>query len=181
MTRREMLVNILLVAVIAWLLSLVLTAPQGNVELEVPDLSESSKTTTETSYSAALAKEKFPALKQKDPFKEIMTPTPSPPPPTPTPTKTPDISKTLASWKLLSVDSGVATIEDRSKKEDNIFEMKVGETKPMEVEKGGGVRNLTLKRVDDKADNPSATFSLEGTTDEKTFKMYDEAAAAPPS
>lgn len=174
MNRREVLTNLVLLTIIGCLAFLIYEA--GNQEL--PDLevateqTDGSKPDTETSYDAKLADQKYPKFGGQPLFVAIFTPTPTPPPPTPTPTKTPDIQKALAPWVLIGTDPGEVTIEDKSKKEDNIFVIKVNETRPVQAE--NEVKNAKLIKVDHLADNPSATFELEGTSDKKILKLFSD-------
>lgn len=182
MNRNEILLNLLLLVIIGSLAYLVLESGQdeehmvgsSNVAVRPKDKADKS----ETDYNPAAAQAKYPNFGKKAIYQALLTPTPTPPPPTPPPTKTPDISQALGAWKLLSVMDGEATIENKATKdpEQSMIQMKVNDTRQVTV--GNETKIVTLKRADENSDNPSATFSMEGTTDEKTLKMFDDAAAA---
>lgn len=175
MNRRELLINLLLLAAIAALAYAILAGSE-----EQPDLSMASTVKTarpgdlETTFNPEVARKKYPMLGQTALFQPIITPTPTPPPPTPTPTKTPDIKAALGQWRLSSAGDGEALIENRAEKnpENQFFSLRVGQSRSVEVEKGV-MKNATLKKLDENADNPSATFILEGTSEEYTLKMFD--------
>lgn len=182
MNRREIIINLLLLIVIGALAYFIFSSDQRTPEqLEVTATPAANDgkvpPTTETTYNPVEGNRKYPKFGEKPLFQALITPTPTPTPPPPPPTKTPDIEKALANWKLQAVDPGEATVEDKAKREDNVFSMKVGESRP--VQAGDQAKNVTLVKVDDKADNPSATFGLQDTTDQKTLKMFEEGALPP--
>jgi hypothetical protein len=175
MNRRELIINLLLLVAIAAIAYAIIA---GNEE--EPDLGTSlvvrgpKPGDLETTFNPDVARKKYPMLGQTALFQPIITPTPTPPPPTPTPTKTPDIKAALGQWRLSSAGDGEALIENRAEKnpEYQFFSLRVGQSRSVEVEKGV-MKNATLKRLNENADNPSATFILEGTSEEYTLKMFD--------
>jgi hypothetical protein len=183
MNRQEILLNLTLLTIIAALALVILESGEEVVDLTVPPAPKTEKVSeTETSYDPQIAQQKYPNFGQKPIFQALITPTPTPPPPTPTPTRTPDVNAIFASWKLMSVDVGEATFEDRSKTQSDpehaVFTLKIGQSVPVEIERGV-FKNAILKRVDANADNPSATLGIEGIPDQKILRMFEEATGAP--
>lgn len=183
MNRQEILLNLFLLTLIAALALLVLENHEEEVDIRVPPVAKSTPLPEpETIYDPHVAQQKYPNFGAKPIFQALLTPTPTPPPPTPTPTRTPDVNAIFAAWKLMSVDSGEATFEDRSKTQSDpehaVFTLRIGQSIPVEVERGV-FKNAILKRVDDKSDNPSATLGLEGIPDVKVLRMFEESPGAP--
>jgi hypothetical protein len=188
MNRQELLLNVTLVTIIGALGYSIYDShqnAQGMSQIsEVRNSSDSDEDAdTETSYDPTSAKKKFPAVGNTDLFKAILSPTPPPPTPTPKPTETPNIQAALNSWKLLSVDRGMATIEDviksRAGAEDAVFDMKAGDTKVVDIG-GNQTRPVKLESTDETTnpDQPTATFSMQDTKATRTLKMGEEAGNA---
>jgi hypothetical protein len=183
MNRQEILLNIALLTVIGALTLFIFEGYDTDVDVQAPTVVKSDlPPAPETSYDPDLAMRKYPTFGEKAVFQAIITPTPTPPPPTPTPTKTPDINTVFAQWRLMTVDANEVTFEDKSKTqtdpENSVFMLRVGQSRPVEVEKGV-FKNAILKRMDANSDNPSATLRIEDLPDEKTLKMFEEAAPMP--
>ncbi|AXA36420.1 MAG: hypothetical protein D6691_07305 [Candidatus Hydrogenedentota bacterium] len=184
MNRQELLLNLFLLTLIAALTLLIMENREEEIDLYVPTVKASDlPPPPETTFDVREAMQKYPTFGNKPIFQAIITPTPTPPPPTPTPTRTPDVNAIFAAWKLMSVDEGEATIEDRSKTQSDpehaVFTLRVGQTMPVEVERGV-FKNAILKRVDAASDNPSITLGLEGIPDQKILRMFDEAQSGAP-
>ncbi|MGC8840397.1 MAG: hypothetical protein ACP5QZ_02945 [Candidatus Sumerlaeaceae bacterium] len=183
MNRQEILLNLFLLTVIVALAVLILENHDEEVTVDIPPTAKlSSPPPQETTYDPQVAQQKYPHFGEKPIFQALLTPTPTPPPPTPTPTRTPDINAIFASWKLMSVDVGEATFEDRSKTQSDpehaVFTLRIGQSMPVEVERGV-FKNAILKRVDAQSDNPSVTVGIEGIPDQKIMRMFEEAPAGP--
>lgn len=183
MNRQEILRNLFLLVVIMALALLIFQSHEQEVEIIVPPTTKTElPPEPETTYNPVEAQQKYPHFGEKPIFQALLTPTPTPPPPTPTPTRTPDINAIFAAWKLMSVDVGEATFEDRSKVQSDpehaVFTLRIGQSMPVEVERGV-FKNAILKRVDANSDNPSVTLGIEGIPDQKILRMFDEASGAP--
>lgn len=175
MNRRELLLNLVILSAILYVAVAIIQQSSTVVEeleeeIEVVDEGPPAR---ETDFNPELARGKYPRFGEVSMFQPLITPTPTPPPPTPTPTPTPDIKQALGGWALSSVSYGEALVEDRNQKnpEEQFFSMKPGQSRPVEVEKGV-TKPATLKKLDENDENPSATFTLEGTSEEYTLKMF---------
>ncbi len=178
MNRQEILLNLTLLTIIVALALLIMENRQEEVEVTVPPVTKiESAPEVETTYDPQIAAQKYPNFGVKPIFQALLTPTPTPPPPTPTPTRTPDINAIFASWKLMSVDTGEATFEDRAKAksdpENAVFTLRIGQAMPVEVERGV-FKNAILMRVDANSDNPSVTLGIDGIPDKKVLRMFEE-------
>ncbi len=183
MNRQEILLNLFLLTLIVALALLTLENHEEEVSVDIPPAAKlATPPPSETTYDPQMAQQKYPNFGEKPIFQALLTPTPTPPPPTPTPTRTPDVNAIFASWKLMSVDVGEATFEDRSKTQSDpehaVFTLRIGQSMPVEVERGV-FKNAILKRVDAASDNPSVTIGIEGIPDQKILRMFEEAAGAP--
>jgi hypothetical protein len=193
MNRQEVLLNLTLVTIIGALGYSIYESHQNAQGMsQIAEVRNSDKaaeeedaadTGPETTYDRTTASKKFPAVGNTDLFKAILTPTPAPPTPTPKPTDTPNIVAALNAWKLLSVDKGVATIEDviksRAGAEDAVFDMKAGDTRVVDIG-GNQTRPVKLESTDETSnpDQPTATFSMQDTKATRTLKMGEEAGNA---
>jgi hypothetical protein len=181
MTRQEILFNLVLLTIIGSLAFLLLTEEELDNDITVPAAARATppppKSETEYAVDGQL---KYPKFGENDVFVALIPPTPTPPPPTPSPTKTPNIHAALAAWKLSGIMDGEVTVEDKSKPNhpDQFFMMKVGDVHPVQVDKGR-TGNATLINVDEDSDNPSATFSLDGTDETHMLKTIEDSPAAP--
>lgn len=191
--RQELLINLVLLAAIV---GLAYTIYSKSTEVTVirapkPENAKPLSAETETAFDAQAAQAKYPKFGETKLFRALLTPTPTPPPVTPAPTPTPNIHNALAAWALAGVDeiSGEVTIEDKSKPdtdENKYFNIKLNEARPVQADKE--VKNATLIRLDPDLvnGNPSATFKLDGSGEEKTIKMMPDpepeaAPGAPPA
>lgn len=186
MKRQEFLVNLTLLTLIGALVYTILQSDSPDEDLTPPDNlvaavteggagSESGR--TETPY--VRERDVYRSLGTKPLFQALITPTPPPPTPTPTPTPTPDINVATANLKITSVMDGIVIVEPKKPDPrlfpDGLREMRVGDTLAVDVGKGE-MKTLTLKQADDKTnpDNPSAVFALEGSTELKVLRMFDD-------
>lgn len=176
MTRREILTNILLLAVIGgFALFIYLYSKQLLPELEVSVEQTRTQTESQALPVARPDNQQYGQFGGVALFQAIIPPTPEPPPPPPPPPKTPDIHRALAAWRLIGTDPGEATIEDRSRKEDSIFVIRVSRTWPAMTD--NETKMATLLSVDHLSDNPSVVFGLEGTSESKTLKLFEDLPA----
>jgi hypothetical protein len=176
MNRREIAINLALLAVIVVVAYGVLTGSRDIESLPAPKpVSLRATPKAETDFNPKDVSTLYPNLGSTKLFQAIMTPTPTPTPTPPPPEKTPDIENVLKAWRLMAAGDGEATVEDRSAKEgdeNRVFILKVGESRP--VTEGGKTLNATLKGLDESGDFPVAVFKLEGTGAEKKLKMVVE-------
>ncbi|MCX7018705.1 MAG: hypothetical protein WCK47_09335 [bacterium] len=182
MNGRDILLNIFLLTLIGSLTFLIFDKGGNDSGTEIPEMLSASKPSKEeTSFNPLLATAKYPKFGEKPLYKAIITPTPSPTPPPPTPAPTPNIGNILKRWRLLSAYAGSASIEDTGEKdpEKQFFDMKVGEIRTTRGEKTE-MRNVRLNRIDEQADEPSATFSMDGTTAVFTIRTGDNPQPAGP-
>jgi hypothetical protein len=184
MTRREeILLNItMLTAALSLLIFILLGPVPEDMAVPVASRSENRRTErpgqTETPLPPTAA-DRFMEVGRVPLFRALLTPTPTPPPPTPRPTPTPDISAGLAKFKVQGIMDGVVMLEDPEKSKtgapDALIEWKPGEVRQMDSGRGE-TRPVKLEKVDEVTDpsNPTATFSMEGTTEKKVLKMFEQ-------
>jgi hypothetical protein len=183
MTRREeILLNITLMVAALSLLIFILLGPVPEdmtvpYTRPVPTDGATVASTTETPYNAGA--DRYPAVGDVPIFRALLTPTPTPLPPTPRPTPTPDINAGLGKFRVQGIMDGVIILEDPEKSRngapDAILEWKVGEVRQLDSGRGE-TRAVKLEKVDETTDpsNPTATFSMEGTTEKKVLKMFEQ-------
>lgn len=181
MRRQEILLNLFLLTVIGSLAFVILTPPaQEQLRPIKIAKNETDSNATETAYNPQKAAETFPKLGSNPIFQPLLTPTPSPSPTTPAPTPTPQIARFIGTWHLMGIIDKEAAIEDTAKTQkdpDNAtFQMKQGDTKAVTNEKGE-THTVTLEKMDEESDNPSATFGMDGTTDKHTLRMMQDAGS----
>ncbi len=186
MRRQEVLLNLTLLTLIGALVYTILqSGSQDDDLLESMTVAsvtekEDSPGGTETPYLPE--RDVYNSFGKKPLFKALITPTPSPTPPPPPPAPTPNIHEATANLKVTGIMDNVAYVEPKKPDPevfpDGVREMKAGDTLMMPVGKSGEKRQLTLKTLDEitNPDNPSATWQLDGTTEEKVLRMFDDPA-----
>lgn len=188
MKRQEVLLNLTLLTVIGALVYTILQAENQEEELIAPvevasaveRNGDDAPGGTETPYTRE--RDVYRSFGTKPLFKALITPTPTPPPATPTPTPTPNIHEATANLKVTGILGGVAYVEPKKPDPElfpnGILEMTPGATLELPVGKGGERKRLTLRTVDEQSnpDNPSATFELEGTSELKVLRMFEDPA-----
>jgi hypothetical protein len=179
--REEILLNITLITVALSLLIFIILGPVP-IDMSVPESARPSaqnptvRPRVETPYD--LQQDRFVALGEIPVFRAILTPTPTPPPPTPRPTPTPDINAALGRFRVVSIMDNTVIIEDPERAQagdpDAMIEWNRGEVRQLQAGQGES-KAVRLEAVDEVTDpgNPSATFSMEGTTEKRVFRLID--------
>lgn len=182
--REELLLNVTMMTAALSLLVFLVLGPMPE-DLSVPDTKRPESDTpnvvaprvAESMYNPEL--DNYKSMGKIPVFRALLTPTPTPPPPTPRPTPTPDINAGLGKFKVQGIMDGVIILEDPEKARngapDAIVEWKAGEVRQLDSGRGE-TRAVKLEKVDETTDpsNPQAVFSMEGTTEKKTLRMFEQ-------
>ncbi len=173
MNRRDLTINLVLLAAIAAVTYLIFAQSSQVTSLPAPKAYRKTQAPPrETDFNPDAVGKIYTNVGETRLFQAIITPTPTPTPTPAPPEKTPDIHNALRAWRLMTAGDGAATIEDKSAKEGEegrVFELKIGESHQMQGE--GGSRSVTLKSIDESGDFPAAVFTMEGTSEEAKLKM----------